>query len=337
MSQELLRVGLIGAGGITHAHMPAWQALGARVSVFSLAGAETLAEQYSITAVDSLDELFAQCDIVDICAPTPFHREYAEAALHAGKDVICEKPVALNREDSDAIGELAERLGRQVYPAHVVRFFPEYAAAKAAVRDGVIGEVAISRYTRIGEYPSWSAWFGDESLSGGIVMDQMIHDLDIARWISGEVTDVYAVRSVSSGGNRSSAQVILTHEGGALSYVSGVWGAPGTQFTTNFSIAGTKGVLTHDAAADASVSLNMGSVEKGGSMRPDTSLVESPYLTEIREFTQAFAGGATPRVTLGDGARAVEIAEAANESIRTGATVSVRTSSIVNAPAEVSK
>ncbi|WGD37816.1 Gfo/Idh/MocA family oxidoreductase [Lysinibacter sp. HNR] len=323
MSHFPLRVGLIGAGGITHAHLPAWQELGATVTVFALAGAETLAEHYPIRIVGSAQELFEHSDIVDICTPTPTHREYAEAALLAGKDVICEKPIALTRADADAIGDLARRLGRRVYPAQVVRFFPEYALAKQAVDSGSIGRMAVSRFTRIGEYPHWAPWFSDEALSGGIVMDQMIHDIDIARWISGEVSRVYAVRSASRAGDRVSAQVTLTHKNGALSYVTGVWGAPGTTFTTGFSLAGTLGVLTHDTSADSSVALNAGTTAPQSGMRPDTSLVESPYLTELREFAAACTGGPEPRVLLEDGARAVELAEAANLSIRLKRPVSV--------------
>jgi predicted dehydrogenase len=318
-----LAVGLIGAGGITHVHVPAWLELGAQVTVFSQAGAAELAAEYGVNTAASLEELLAGCDIVDICTPTPTHRSYAEAALLAGKDVICEKPIALTRADADAVSTLAEQVGRRVYPAHVVRFFPEYARAKSAVSDGQIGVPAISRFSRIGEYPRWSAWFGDDSQSGGIVMDQMIHDLDIARWISGEVTDVYAVKSASTAGPTVTAQVTLTHEGGALSYISGVWGAPGTTFVTSFSIAGSHGVLRYDSRENSSIRFDGGPRKKGGGTRPETVVGESPYLTQLREFANSYSGGKQPRVSLEDGARAVELAEAANESIATGTSVCV--------------
>lgn len=325
MKRPSLSIGLIGAGGITHTHLPAWLELGASVTVYSHDGAAQLAAEYGVRAVDSLEELLDSCDIVDICTPTPTHRGYAETALRSGKHVVCEKPIALTRADADAVGVLAAEVDRQVYPAHVVRFFPEYARAKSAVEEGKIGSPAVSRFSRIGEYPRWSAWFGDDRQSGGIVMDQMIHDLDIARWISGEVTDVYAVKSVSTSAAETceTAQVTLTHESGALSYVSGVWGAPGTTFATSFSIAGSHGVLRHDSRTDASLRLDSGPHEKGGGMRPDTSLGESPYLTQLREFATAFACSEPPRVSLEDGARAVELAVAANESIATGLSVSV--------------
>ena len=117
---------------------------------------------------------------------------------------------------------------------------------------------------------------------------------------------------------------MLTHESGALSYVTGVWGPPGTTFATSFSIAGSKGVLKHDSRTDASLRLNRGTPLAGASlMRPDTSLGESPYLTELREFAEAIGGGAAPRVSLADATRAVELAVAANASIASGQSVSV--------------
>ncbi|MDJ0347960.1 Gfo/Idh/MocA family oxidoreductase [Cryobacterium sp. PH29-G1] len=317
-----LSIGLIGAGGITHVHIPAWLALGARVTVFSLEGSAAVAAHYGVGVADSLDELFDNCDVVDICTPTATHYRIAERALRAGKHVICEKPIALTEADADALAELAAFVGKQLHPAHVVRYFAEYALAQQAVAAGQVGEPAILRFSRIGEFPTWSSWFADAEQSGGIVLDQMIHDLDIARWIAGEVTEVYAVKSAGDG--CETAQVVLTHASGALSYVTGVWGAPGTTFATSFSIAGSRGILTHDSRTDASLRFDLGAPPIGThSMRPDTSLGESPYLTELREFAAAISGGATPRVSLGDATRAVGLAVAAIESIATGRTVSV--------------
>ncbi|WP_104089608.1 Gfo/Idh/MocA family protein [Cryobacterium sp. N19] len=322
MSGLLVNIGLIGAGGITHVHIPAWLALGARVTVFSLEGGAEVTAQYGITAVGSLDELLDACDVVDICTPTPTHYRLAERALRAGKHVICEKPIALHPADAAALAELAAFVGKQLHPAHVVRYFPEYALARGAVAAGTIGEPAILRFSRIGEFPTWASWFADEEQSGGIVLDQMIHDLDIARWIAGEVTEVYAVKSVGDG--CETAQVVLTHESGALSYVTGVWGAPGTTFATSFSIAGSTGVLKHDSRADASLRFDLGAPVAGTqSMRPDTSLGESPYLSELREFAAATLGGPAPRVSLADATRAVELAAAANASIASGRSESV--------------
>lgn len=320
------RVGLIGAGGISHAHVPAWLALGATVTAYSQAGASRLAERYSLGVADSIEALLASCDIVDICTPTPSHLDYIESALLAGKHVICEKPVSLDLEGARRVGRLATERSRHLYPAHVVRFFPEYALAKRAVDDGAIGDVAVMRFSRIGEYPTWSEWFSDIELSGGIVVDQMIHDLDIARWIAGDVVEVYATRAEHAAeASAVSAHVVLTHEGGAVGHVNGVWGATGTTFRTSFSIAGSDGLLERDSRDDASLRLDFAGTTGGATDRPDSSFTESPYLTELREFLDAIQGGPAPRVSWDDGIRAVEIAAAANRSIATGLPVVMAT------------
>ena len=134
-----LKVGLVGSGGITHVHVPAWLALGATVTVYSLEGAEELAAQYGLSVASSLEELLAVSDILDICTPTNSHAPIAMAAIRAGKDIICEKPVGLTVEEARAVLGAARTAGVHLYPAHVVRFFPEYAAARSAIEAGRLG------------------------------------------------------------------------------------------------------------------------------------------------------------------------------------------------------
>ncbi|MBK0297482.1 gfo/Idh/MocA family oxidoreductase, partial [Bacillus sp. S34] len=66
-------------------------------------------------------------------------------------------------------------------------FFPAYVRLKEAVTTGLLGDLAVLRFVRSGAFPTRTPWFADRALSGGIVMDQMIHDIDIARWVAGEV------------------------------------------------------------------------------------------------------------------------------------------------------
>ena len=325
---EKLRIGLVGAGVISHAHLPALLALGEEVVVFSRVGAaELVAAHGGGTVVASFEELLERVDVVDVVTPTPTHAGYVEAALRAGKDVVSEKPLARTDADADRLVALAARLGRTLYPAHVVRFFPEYAAAQRAVADGRLGELAVLRFSRSGAFPVRSPWFADLELSGGIVLDQMVHDLDIARWFAGEVATVSAV--ASGGGNAESpvaaAHVLLTHVGGAVSQVSGVWGAQHLPFTTSFSLAGTGGTLAHDSRAERGFDADLPPAGGPSGLVPDVDPAESPYHLELAEFLTAFAGGPEPRVTATDGAVAVHLGNAALESIRTGRPVHLGT------------
>lgn len=311
-----LRVGLIGAGGISRAHAPAWRSLGAEVSVYSEHGGNTLAERYGLRPVDSLETLLDEVDVVDIVTPTHTHAELALAAIARGKHVVCEKPLARTAAAAAEVVTAAQDADVRLFPAHVVRYFPAYARAHAAVTAGRIGTVAVCRFRRMSAAPKMD-WFFDEESSGGIVLDQMIHDLDQAEWFAGPAVSVFA-RSVTRTGERgraASATVTLTHASGAISQCYGVWGHPGLPFSSSFHIAGDGGVLSHDSARQDSARVFV-TEEVGGGYLPPVDVGASPYTMEIADFAQAIGSGVDAAVTGQDGARAVQVAEAVLASIR---------------------
>lgn len=318
-------VGLLGAGGIADVHLPAWLALGVSVIVFSPDGAAGLVRRHGGgTAVGSVAELLARCDAVDICTPTPTHADLVRRAAAAGRQVFCEKPLARTADEAAVLVEVCAAAGVQLYPGHVVRYFAEYATLHAAVAAGTLGAVAVQRFSRTGARPL-APWFADDRLSGGLVLDQGVHDLDFARWNAGEVSRVFA-REVQASGLQGvrSVQVVLTHLGGALSYVTGTWAKQGTTFRTTFEVAGTHGLLRHDSREHAPLMVDSGDQTAPGSgLLPETPFVESPFLTEIREVYRAFRGGPPPRVSADDGVQAIRIAEAAITSLGSGTAVSV--------------
>ncbi|MET9671252.1 Gfo/Idh/MocA family oxidoreductase [Streptomyces sp. NPDC006475] len=323
-----LDVAMIGAGFIARTHLPAWIALGARVRVFSTDGqAARLAEDFPITEAATLEEALGWATVVDICTPTATHRDIALAAFEAGADVLCEKPLALAPADALEMACAADKAGRQLYPGHVVRFFPAYVRLRDAIRSGALGRVAVARFTRTGRYPTWSNWFADTALSGGIVTDQMLHDMDIARWLFGDVVSIHATQrghltapapeeAVATG------SATLTHASGVISQVLGVWGPPATPFRYTFHIAGSNGTLTHDSLAHPSLRL-IGQTGDHAAGVPTGDFGEDPFATQIREFATAFQGGSAPRVTALDGVAAVRIAAAARQSVATGLAVAV--------------
>jgi predicted dehydrogenase len=322
-----ITIGLIGAGGIARAHLPGWVAQGIPVVIYSEDGrAGELAARYDCRAVQSLEELLATADIVDICTPSSTHRELTERAAAAGKHVICEKPLALTVADANAMISACERAGVRLLPAHVVRYFPAYAAARKVVEQGGLGALAVQRFARISAMPE-QPWFAEDELSGGIAMDQMIHDFDFARWISGPVGSVYATRvDREAPGGGSTVQAILTHTSGAISHVHGVWGAPITRFQSTFSITGTGGTLEHDSLAPASRSFDLNLDTASVSYLPPVSPGESPFTTELRDFADAIVHGRPARVAAEDGLEGVRIAVAVNESITTRSAVTIEES-----------
>ena len=314
-------VGLVGAGTIAAAHLTAWLSLGVDVLVHSTdAGAARLVATYGGgEPVGSLTELLDRCEVADICTPTRSHPELVRAAAGAGRDILCEKPLALTAAEAHRLAADCASAGVRLFPAHVVRYFPEYDAMHRAVARGDIGDVAVQRFSRSGARPIRD-WFYADAESGGVIMDQGIHDLDFARWNAGEVATVFARerRDPNQPGVRTFS-VTLTHLGGAISQTSGTWAHPGSVFRTAFEVAGTAGVLSHDSRKHPALQVeSAGTSAIGGGLLPPPPFGESPYLSQIREMYAAFRGGPEPRVRAADGVAAVAIAEAAVLSARSG-------------------
>ncbi len=315
-------VGLLGAGGIAGAHIAGWLELGVDVVVHSRDGAAELVARYGGRVASSLDDLLASCDVVDICTPTFTHRALVEAAAAAGRDVVCEKPFALTVEDTEAMIAACADAGVGLYPAHVVRYFPEHVVVHDAVERGALGTVAVQRYDRQGGMPV-SPWFLDDELSGGIVTDLMIHDIDFACWNAGPVASLRAVRSAPDESGTVAAQVVLTHASGSVSSIGGVWSARPVAFRTRFEVAGTGGVLRYDSATNPTTWVNGGAASGADGYAPKAALGESPYVTELREFLAAFRGGPQPRITAADGLEAVRLADAARRSLALGEVITL--------------
>lgn len=339
-------VGLIGAGGISRPHLAAWKLLSEtadlRVVVYSPEGSHDMVQEAGFGDVcATLEELLEASDLVDVVAPSYVHAEIVEAALDAGVDVVCEKPLALTSVQAARLVDKAQALGRHLFPAHVVRYFPQYLEAKRALDSGMLGELAVARFERVGSFPRWAPWFADEELSGGVVMDLMIHDLDACRWLAGEVEQVYAsvVQDRTAPGHpQSLCQAVLTHRSGAISLLTAVWGAPGLTFNTSFHLSGSAGQAHYASAQHHAVSFDLGTANSMHSpARPiDLTTIESPYLSELRDFLSAICvprengsvandlgdqRGPVPRVDASDGVTAVRLAEAVMTSAALGTPV----------------
>ncbi len=321
-----LKVGLIGAGGISRVHADAWRALGVTGYVTSLAGADEIAAEYGFDVVADVDSLIELVDIVDIVTPSSTHADLALRAIARGRDVICEKPLAHTAEAAAEVADAAVAAGVRLFPAHVVRYMGEYAGIKTGIDAGRVGTVAVQRFSRAGSAPA-SPWFFTESTGGGIVRDLMIHDIDQALWFAGPVATVYAVQNPPTADDLVpvpvTSHVVLTHRNGVISHVHGSWVAAGMPFRTSVEISGSAGRLRYDSAEDTTMRVD--SIVPPGSddYLPPMSPQESPYYAEIADFVAAIAEGREALVTPAAGIAAVAVAEAAYVSIATGGPVSL--------------
>lgn len=305
-------------GGV---HAEAWQGTnGSLVAVLEHTTESQIGDigRYGATLYTDLQEFLAAVDIVDICVPTYLHAHFAIAAAEAGKPTICEKPLTLASEEAEQVLDAFDSRGIPLQVAHVLRFSPDYTAARDAVLSGAIGEVAAIRLSRLSFAPKRgrNSWFNDESKSGGIVFDLMIHDIDYAMWLAGDVTSVYAKEAPGGPGH---AIAVLQHENGVVSHIEGSWSEPQPVFRTLSEIAGTEGVIefSSDAASPLTVRLHEAGSDATTGM-DDHTIGTNPFELELQHFLDRIDHGAAPVITAAAAAEAVRVAEATRQSVLTG-------------------
>jgi predicted dehydrogenase len=324
-----MRVGIVGTGSMGGVHAKAWQQAGVKLSgVISerLEHAQAFALEHDTQAFSSLQDLLEVVDVLDICAPTHLHREMTEMAAKAGKHIICEKPIALNLEDARAMIEICSSQNVRLFIAQVVRFFPQYRAAQEVFASGQLGNLGVLRLKRAGYQPS-PTWFSDESKSGGMVLDMMIHDFDYALWLGGKVSRVYATSARAFHPNSSGdyALVTLGFESGAMAQIEGGWAYPKGTFRTSLDIAGSQGLIEWHSDNSSTIRsfLEVQHSDADAVGIPSSVLSEDPYTTQIKHFIHALETDTPFDVTPQDALTALEIALAARDSLATGRAINL--------------
>ncbi len=312
-------------------HLNAWHAAGAQVAGIVSSRVEeaaALASRVGAQACSSMAELLERVDVVDICTPTPFHLEYTLLATRAGKHVICEKPIALTMPDAQAMMDACQTANVRLFIAHVVRFFPQYRAAKDACSSGQIGDPGVIRLKRAAYQPQITGenWFLDETKSGGMIVDLMIHDFDYARWLGGAVERVYArsARGIRPDAPSDYALVTLRFTSGAMALIEGGWAYPKGVFRTAIDISGTDGLIEWNSDASSTLRPFLENTVVDGVPDvglPVSILAEDPYETQIRHVKHALETNAPFLVTPQDALEALRIALSARMSLETGRTI----------------
>ena len=318
-----MRVGLLGAGGIGRVHARQYARMdGVELLVHDQDAerASALAESSGGTPVGSLDELVAKADAIDVCLPTPLHREAALRAIAGGRALLVEKPIARTLEEATAIVEAAERAGVPLMVGQVVRFFADFRRGYDLVKGGAVGTPAAARTRRGGRAPVGAGgWYGDVEQSGGVLLDLAIHDFDWLRWTLGEVSHLYS-RSVGlqDGHGPDYALTTLTFDCGAVAHVEATWMDP-TGFRTTFEVAGSGGLISHDSRDNAFLrtATTDGKVATDGGLVPE----DDPYYRELDGFVSALKNGTEVPVSGREGLAALAISLAAIESAKSGRVV----------------
>ena len=287
---------------------------------------QKMASQFNVPGFDSAEALLNEgLDGVVICSENARHLPMVQQAAGRTKAILCEKPIASNREDGQAIIDLCARENTRLQIAFPVRFSPPIQQLKEMLDRGVAGKIISAKCTNHGSMPG--GWFIDKALAGGgAVIDHTVHVIDVLRWFwDTEVTEVYAEVGES-----------LLHPGlgiddaGMLSFAlaNGVYGTLDTSWSrpssyptwgdVKIDVLGDRGLLQADAfSQNISVSSNEAGKTQwvGWGSNADLGL--------IQDFVEMIREDRAPSITGEDGLRALEVALAAYESARTGQPVRI--------------
>ena len=326
-----LRIGVIGTGriGRMHAGIIAGETPRAALSAVSdvnAAAASEVGAAYGVPAV-SADEVIDSSDAVAICTATDTHVDYIVAAAEAGKAVLCEKPVSLNLADVDRAGAVLERTGTPFMVGFNRRFDPSHQAVRDAVVAGRIGDVRMARVTSRDPSPPPIDYV---KVSGGIWVDMMIHDFDMAAYVVGSpVVQVWAQGAVlidpaiGAAGDVDTGVAVLTHANGAITTIDISREAP-YGYDQRVEVLGSLGMALSDNER-----LNRSEIfladETSRPVLPNFFIerYDGAYRRMWRAFTDYVLDGGPSPVSLADGRAPVVIAAAAGEAARTGVPVTL--------------
>ena len=322
-----LGVGVLGVGEMGKRHAENLRRLVPEARLVAIADASAerarvVAEELEIENwYSSLEAMLERTDLdaVLIATPDKFHAKAVETAVRAGKDVLCEKPLALNLVDARAALDAVAKAGRRLQVGFMRRYDPAYAAAMKRIAAGEIGVPVI--FKSLGRDKEWAPIAAYESrINGMLFYTNTIHDFDLARWMmQDEVSAVHAYTTttirpeLATYGDLVASVVNLTYRRGAIgnveSYAQAVYG-----YDVRTEIVGSKG------------SIFVGSLQQGPAVfitarGAERSLADhflarfaDAYLAEVRDFVHNMLHDLAPQVTGDDGLRALAIAVASEQS-----------------------
>jgi myo-inositol 2-dehydrogenase / D-chiro-inositol 1-dehydrogenase len=326
-----VRIGLVGAGriGSSHARLLSHRVPGARVVVVADPRPEAagrLADSIGSRAVADPEAVFGDPEVeaVVITASSTAHADLVAAAAVAGKAVFCEKPMGMSLDEIDRGVAACAQAGVPLQVGFNRRFARDFAEGRRLVLDGDIGTPQLMRsLTRDpgladpGSVPPWT-----------IFTQTLIHDFDILNWLNPGASpvrlyataDALVAPAFKDAGLLDTAVVVVTYDNGARAVAEASFSAA-YGYDVRGEVFGSRGMVTMGDGARSPLVHCTSAGRHIDTARSDVDLFLEAYTGEFVEFTDAVREKRTPSVTGEDARRALTIALAAIESVKTGGPV----------------
>lgn len=307
-----LRIGIIGCGGISAAHIGAYGKLPEEVAI--VAFCDAVRESAAMRAAGTDAAVYSdwaemlqreRLDAISVCTPPSTHREIVVAALEQGLPVLCEKPLAGGIEDARAMVAVAERTGKLLMPAFCHRFHPPVLALKELLASGALGTPFLFRNMFGGKANMESNHRAVKALAGGgVLVDNSSHAMDMFRYLVGEVYNVSARAATVAQKMETEDLGAILFEGPArcMGTVISTYSIP--VFDNNVEVFGSEGTaviqywgadLRYQKAGEKEWTVI------SGAGKPDR------FAAEIAHFVRCVRGEEQPITTPRDGLRVQEV------------------------------
>ena len=290
--------------------------------------ANTIAGRHGAKIADARQALNDEAiDAVIVASSTDTHADIVKAAARAGKAIFCEKPIDLELARVDDCLAEVEAGGVMMQIGFNRRFDPSFAALHAELRDGRIGAVELVAITSRDPEPPDVEYL---RTSGGLFRDMMIHDFDIARWLTGEdAVELHAMAAnlidpaIGAAGDVDTAIVMLRMASGRLCQIATSRRAA-YGYDQRIECHGSLGMLRVDNVTLTTVEV----ADKSGFRRDPAEpffleRYDAAYKAELAAFVDSVSAGTAPAVSGADALAALHLADKAAESAASGKCVKV--------------
>jgi predicted dehydrogenase len=270
-----------------------------------------------VKIVRHFEDLLAEkgVDAVDICTPTALHPAQVMAALQAGRRVLCEKPLAETAAQARKVLKVAANASGFLMPAMCIRFWPGWNGLKQVVEEKKHGKILAATFRRVSPRPAW----GDSgSHPGGALLDLHIHDTDFVHFLFGRPDKVFSTGVTARNGEVEHVVTQYCYRHGPVVAAEGSW-LQAAGFNMTFTIQCERATLDFDFQRGPNA---LRVTLAGKEARTIKLRGTDGYHGEIRHFIHCIRRGEPSKIVTAEDALAVlEICEAEEKSVRTGAAV----------------
>lgn len=310
----ITKIGLIGCGGVSGAHVPCYLAIPEQAKVIATCDVVEKNAQERAKALGAeawytdYHELLKRDDIdaVDICLPHHLHAPVAVSAAKAKKHAIVEKPMCTTLAEADEMINAAEENGVKLMVAQCQRFDPGNVKVKELIESGAIGDVFCAR-ADCNQHLTRGDWLhSNKEAGGGVVISVAVHKLDLLRWFLGDVKRVAAFQKSALGTmeGEDASVASLEFEGGAVGEMVSLYAAKRAPWGEYLILYGTKGVI-HNIGGLQIYSENVPEWSSG------FARIEAPagnaFANEIKHFVECIQNDEEPLTSGKDNRKTMEV------------------------------